>query len=38
VLFVPEDLVQTLEENQVAVQNYLRSKNISYFKVTLTDW
>lgn len=28
VLFVPEELVQTLEENQVAVQNYLSSKNI----------
>jgi dynein heavy chain len=38
VLNVPEELVQTLEENQVAVQNYLSSKNISFFKATLTEW
>ena len=38
VLYVPEELVSTLEENQVAVQNYLSSKNISFFKQTLTDW
>ncbi|KAK8861127.1 hypothetical protein M9Y10_012822 [Tritrichomonas musculus] len=38
VLYVPEELVATLEENQVAVQNYLSSKNISFFKQTLTDW
>jgi dynein heavy chain len=38
VLNVPEELVQVLEENQVAVQNYLSSKNISFFKATLTEW
>ncbi|OHS95209.1 Dynein heavy chain family protein [Tritrichomonas foetus] len=38
VLNAPEELIQTLEENQVAVMNYLSSKNISYFKVTLTEW
>jgi len=37
ILFTPEELVKTLEENEVAVQNYLSSKNISYFKVTLTE-
>ena len=37
-LFVPEELIQTLEENQVAVQNYLSSKNISFFKRDLTEW
>lgn len=37
-LFVPDELVQTLEENQVAVQNYLSSKNISFFKTVLTEW
>jgi dynein heavy chain len=26
------------EENQVAAQNYVSSKDLSYFKVTLTDW
>ena len=38
VLYLPDELVATLEENQVAVQNYLSSKNISFFKQTLTDW
>ena len=38
ILNAPEELIQTLEENQVAVMNYLSSKNISYFKVTLTEW
>jgi dynein heavy chain len=38
VLNVPEELVQTLEEDQVAVQNYLLAKNISFFKATLTEW
>jgi len=38
ILAVPEDLIQTLEENQVAVQTYLSSKNISFFKKDLTEW
>lgn len=38
VLFMPEELVQTLEESRVAVQNYLSSENISCFTVTLTEW
>ena len=38
ILHAPEELVQTLEENQVAVVNYLSSKNISYFRVVLTEW
>jgi dynein heavy chain len=38
ILVVPEELVATLEENQVAVQNYLSSKNISFFKGKFTDW
>ena len=38
VLNVPEELVQTLEENQVAVQNHLSSKNISFFRLTLNEW
>jgi hypothetical protein len=29
--------VQTLEENEVAEQNYVLSKNISYFRVILMD-
>ncbi|KAH0788142.1 Dynein heavy chain family protein [Histomonas meleagridis] len=38
VLYVQDELIQSLEENQVAIQNYLSYKNISFFKNTLTDW
>lgn len=37
VLSIPEELIQTLEENLVAVQNYLSSKNISFFRMTLDE-
>jgi len=38
ILSVPEELVAQLEGDQVAVQNYLASKNISFFKTTFTEW
>ena len=36
-LNVPEELIETLEENQVAVQNYLSSNSILFFFMTLDE-
>jgi hypothetical protein len=36
-LFYSEDLMAALEENKVTIQNHLSSKNISFFRTTLTE-
>ncbi|XP_014248489.1 dynein beta chain, ciliary-like isoform X2 [Cimex lectularius] len=38
VLKISEEIVETLEENQTALQNMLSSKFVSYFIEEVTDW